>query len=94
MLARPIVADVRPRQALVGDHAVLDQMAEVDEPFRFHIRHKRHCSDHQPDHVERSPTASAPCHQPLTTKPGAAGHVHPLDRASDRPVSRPIDSSR
>src|SRR6185369_5739195 len=30
-LALPEVADMRPRQAFVGDHAVFDHMAEVDD---------------------------------------------------------------
>src|SRR3546814_20684405 len=38
-LARPIVADDGTGQALVGGHARLDHMAEVDEPL-FMIRHK------------------------------------------------------
>ena len=39
-LARPKVADMRPGQALVGGHALLDHVAEVDEPFRVAILHR------------------------------------------------------
>ena len=41
------------RQALVGGHAVLDQVAEVDEPFLFHSVHNAPGGDQRPDHVER-----------------------------------------
>src|SRR3546814_6181787 len=65
-LARPIVADDGTGQALVGGHARLDHMAEVDEPL-FLIRHKATA----PISIQitfSDAEGKAPCHQPLTMK--------------------------
>src|SRR3546814_3581112 len=68
-LARPIVADDGTGQALVGGHARLDHMAEVDEPL-FLIRHKATA----PISIQitfSDAEGKAPCHKPLTMKPAA-----------------------
>src|SRR4051794_11663251 len=69
-LALPEIADVRPGQPFVGRHAMLDHMAEVDDPLFFKIRHEANTPI--PSHRMLSTAdGRARCHQPLTTKPAA-----------------------
>src|SRR6185369_6983112 len=70
LFAHPEVADVRTGQVLVGGHAMLDHMAEVDDPLFFSIRHDATApmSSHS---TFNAADGSAPCHQPLTTNPAA-----------------------
>src|SRR5439155_12277419 len=66
----PKVADVWTRQAPVGRHAMLDHMAEVDDPLLFKIRHDANAPiiSHR---TFNAADGKAPCHQPLITKPAA-----------------------
>ena len=102
-LTRPKIADVRPGQALVGRHAVLDHMAEVDDPGHWASRrcHRRfvtiridaNSSDHHPHHVERGRRQRA-------VPPAVDRRIPPPRRRSspgrsiDWPVSLPADSSK
>src|SRR3546814_11356705 len=66
-LARPIVADDGTGQALVGGHARLDHMAEVDEPL-FLIRHQSTAPISIPITFSE-PEGTAPSHPPLQMNP-------------------------
>src|SRR5215218_9135070 len=69
-LARPIVADRRTGQVAIGPHAMLDHMAEVDDPLFFKIRHDAKAPINSHNTLSAA-DGMAPCHQPLTTKPAA-----------------------
>jgi hypothetical protein len=91
-LTRPIVADMGPGQALVGDHPRFYSVAEVDEALRWWIRHRART----PIIIQitfNEAEGSAPCHQPLTMKP-AAPTTFIAWYVTDWPVSRPIEMSR
>ena len=69
-LALPKIANVRPRQALIGGHARLDQVTEVDELFRDLMRHKAQAPISS-QITFKDADGMAPCHQPLTANPAA-----------------------
>src|SRR6476659_11316812 len=66
----PEVADVRAGKALVGRHAMLDHMAEVDDPFLFHSRHNATPAISIQTTL-RAAEGIAWCHHPLITNPAA-----------------------
>src|SRR5687768_10523026 len=67
-LARPIIADMRSRQTLVSGHAMLNYVAEVDEPLRCAIRHS--AANPMPAQTTfKAAEGIAPFQPELTTKP-------------------------
>ena len=66
-----------PGQALVGRHAILDHMAEVDDPLFFKIRHDATAPISSQSTLSAA-DGNAPCHQPLIDEAGRADDVHPL----------------
>src|SRR3954471_4033957 len=68
--AAPEVADLRTGRAFVRRHAMLDHMAEVDDPLFFKICHDAIApiSSHS---TLSAAEGKAPCHQPLMIKPAA-----------------------
>ena len=61
---------VRSRKALVGGHAMLDHMAEVDDPFFFKIRHEAN-TPISSQTMLRAVDGKARCHHPLMANPAA-----------------------